>query len=185
MLASKKTLLQIIGASALLMFLAAVSWFLYQKIIAVSTVQASSEGKIASLEEQAAEFSRSEENLKNLESEINLINNAFINEESFVEVVRFLEGLARASDLKFTAESAKLPTSQKEEANILFTVEGDFNSAMRFLILLDRSPYSGFISALAIGPRNTSTAGRKSSGPVAAGTIAAKINYTIFNFKAK
>ena len=151
--------------------------FLYQKIKSASAVVLEAEQGIVSLEKKQREFISAVADVKASENSITAIQNIYLNEDTFVNLVKLLENLALKSGNVFKAESARLPAAGKEPASILFTIEGRFANVYNFITLLDNIPYAGLIEDISIGSK---TDGAKSSG-----ILTARINYLIFSFKPK
>ena len=174
----------VLGAGVLVLLAqGALVWFTYQKIVLASGVAADAEQRIALLERKEREFSVADANLKDFAKEIELLDNAFLSEKTFVDLLRLLEGLAKESGVKFSAESAKIPASpsqgrpatDKEQASLTFEISGNFRQVANFFALLDKIPYSGIIDSINISPKIEGNQKRT-------GVITARINYVIFNF---
>ena len=172
---NKKTFL-ISGGVIVFALLGTLNWILYSNIVSASTFLASVENKISALEEQKKEFSKFARTLKDLEKDIDTIEKSFAGEDNFVVVLRTFEGLAKDTGVKFSAESARVPVAETEEASVAFKIEGKFSQIMNFLVLADKIPYSGLVENLAIAPK-ADAFGKKSS------VLEARINYLIFNFR--
>ena len=164
--------------------LISANWVLYQKIKLASAVVLEAEQNIASLEKKQRELTGAISAISVSGDNITAINNIYLNEDNFVDLVELLESLALESGNAFKAESAMLParpaggpTAGKEPASILFTVEGRFANIYNFITLLDNIPYAGLIENISVGPK---TDGTKNTG-----ILTARINYLIFSFKPK
>ena len=160
---------------AIFTLLAFLGWFTYGKIQQASAVSAEAEGKIALLEKKEREFSLAESNLKDFGSEIGLLDDSFLSEGTFVDFLRLLEGLAKKTGVKFSAQNARLPQSEKETASLNFEITGNFREVADFFALLDKIPYAGII--------DNANVSSKAGGQKGTGAITARINYIIFNFK--
>lgn len=165
-------------AFAVLMLLSAVSWLFYSKIKTTSKVISEAETTIMFLENKEKEFSKAAEELKETEEKIKIIESVFLREETFVEFVELLEGLARAAGVRIQVENAALAVSSPEPASISFAVESDFSGIINFLMLLDNIPISGIIDSAEILPQTRQEDEKKQSG-----ALRIKARYIIFNFK--
>ncbi len=157
--------------------LISANWLLYQKIKSASAIVLEAEQNIASLEKKQRELTGAISAISVSGDNITAINNIYLNEDNFVDLVELLESLASESGNAFKAESARLPTAGKEPASILFTIDGRFADVYNFITLLDNIPYAGLIENISIGPK---TDGTKNTG-----ILTARINYLIFSFKPK
>lgn len=174
MLNKQKNIILIASALLFVAGLFYLSWLLYNNMLALSKIVAGAEAKVALLAKKEYEFSLIEASLKDFETDIRTLENVFVKESAFVSFVELLEGLARKSNVKFVAESAKLPQRKEEQAVITFRVEGSLQAINNFLALLDNMPFSGLVENLTIIPKQER--GKKT------GTLEARINYFIFNF---
>lgn len=175
LLNNKKPFLALAVEFAILALLGVLIWFTYGKIKQSSMVSAEAEGKIALLEKKEREFSLAESNLKDFGPEIDLLDGAFLSEGTFVDFLRLLESLAKKTGIKFSAQNARLPQSDKEIASLNFEITGNFRGVADFLALLDKIPYAGIVESANVFP--------KAEGQKRTGVITARINYIIFNFK--
>lgn len=157
--------------------LLSAGWFLYRKIEIASAVVLQAEQSIASFEKRTREFSNAISDIKNSEKNIAAIKDIYLDEDRFVSFVELLETLASRSGNGFKAESAVLPTVDKEPASILFTIEGGFANIFNFITLLDNIPYTGLIENVSVRP--------KADGAKGARVLTARINYLIFSFRPK
>ena len=121
------------------------------------------------------EFSLAESNLKDFGLEIDLLDGTFLSEGTFVDFLRLLESLAKKTGVKFSAQNARLPQSDKEMASLNFEITGNFRGVADFFALLDKIPYAGIVDSANISP--------KAEGQKGTGAVTARINYIIFNFK--
>lgn len=160
---------------AVLAVLGVLIWLTYGKIKQASSVSAEAEAKIGLLEKKEREFALAESSFKDFGKEIDLLESSFLSEGTFVDFLRLLENLAREAGVKFSAQSARLPQSEKEIASLNFGVTGSFRGVASFFALLDKIPYAGILENANIFP--------KEQGQKRTGEITAKINYIIFNFK--
>lgn len=175
LLNNKKPFLALAAGLAILVLLGAFIWFTYGKIKQSSMISADAESKIALLEKKGREFSLAESNLKDFGPELELLDGAFLSERTFVDFLRLLESLAKKTGVKFFAQNAKLPQSDKETASLNFEITGNFRGVANFFALLDKIPYAGIVDGASIFP--------KADGQKTTGVITARINYIIFNFK--
>lgn len=160
------------------LFLAAVSgfaWLTYVKISSASKIISEAEAKMAALEQKRREFSASEANIKELAEEMAVLENSFLSEESFVSIIELLESVARKTGVKFSAQNARLPASDKEKASLTFEITGNFRAIFNFFYLLDKIPYAGLAESATLSPKTD-------QGQKRTGEITAKVNYIIFNY---
>src|SRR3989338_2205257 len=141
--------------------LISINCFLYQKIKSASSIVLEAEQNITSLEKKRRELASAISDIKAAENQIIAIQNIYLNENTFVNIVKLLEGLALKSGNAFKAESASLPTAGKEPASIIFTVEGRFANVYNFITLLDNVPYAGLINDMSVASKADGT---KSTG---------------------
>lgn len=174
LLNNKKPFWALAVGLAILALLGVFIWFTYGKIKQSSIISADAEGKIALLGKKEREFSLAESNLKDFGQEIELLDGAFLSEGTFVDFLRLLESLAKKTGVKFSAQNARLPQSDKEMASLNFEITGNFRGVADFFALLDKIPYAGIIESANISP--------KADGQKTTGVITARINYIIFNF---
>lgn len=126
-------------------------WFLFFKYVKgmeeeiISTKKEISENEnrinnVQTLERLLNDFSEEEETL----------NSAILAEDDLVEFIEFLEDLAQRSKIGLSISSASLPESTKKRksapasfANPVFEIKasGSFDDLMRYLILLENSPF--------------------------------------------
>ena len=175
LLNNKKSFWALAAGFAILAILGALIWFTYGKMQQVSAVSAEAEGKIALLEKKGREFSLAESNLKDFSPEIGLLDDSFLSEGAFVDFLRLLESLTKKTGVKFSAQNARLPQSDKETASLNFEITGNFRGVADFFALLDKIPYAGIVEGANIFPR--------AEGQKGTGAVTARINYIIFNFK--
>ena len=168
LLNNKKPFWALAAGFTILAILGALIWFTYGKIQQASAVSAEAEGKIALLEKKEREFSLAESNLKDFGPEIDLLDGAFLSEGTFVDFLRLLESLAKKTGVKFSAQNAKLPQSDKEIASLNFEITGNFRGVADFFALLDKIPYAGIVDSAIISP--------KADGQKRTGVITARIN---------
>ena len=166
-----KTLWVVIAGIFMLGIISSAVWFLNSEINETSRVISEASISLAMLREKEREFEESSANLKKFSLEIANLNKAFLSEETFVDLLRLFEDLARAAGVKFKAQSAKVPTASDDKASLSFELEGEKESLVRFFILLDRIPYSGIADSI-----NWSQQGKEPDN------IKVNANYIIFNY---
>ncbi|OHB03604.1 MAG: hypothetical protein A3B03_02690 [Candidatus Zambryskibacteria bacterium RIFCSPLOWO2_01_FULL_42_41] len=150
-------------------------WLTYVKMSTASKIISEAETKIAALEQKERGFAASEANTKDLAGEITLLESSFLSEGSFVKFIELLEGAARKTGVKFSAQNARLPASAKEKADLTFEITGNFRAVFNFISLLDRVPYAGLVESVAFSPKID-------QGQKRTGEVTAKVNYIIFNY---
>lgn len=165
-------------AFAVLVLLSAVIWLFYSKIKTTSKVISEAETTIMFLENKEREFSKAAAELKETEEKIKIIESVFLKEETFVEFVELLEGLARVAGVRIQVENAALAASSPESASVSFAIESNFSGIINFLTLLDNIPVSGTIDSAEILPQARQEDEKKQSG-----ALRMKARYIIFNFK--
>src|SRR3989338_10427779 len=166
-----KTFRVVIAWIFVLGIISSAVWFLNSEINEASMAIGEASVSLALLREKEREFEESSANLKKNSLEIANLNSAFLREETFVDLLRLFEDIARSAGVKFEAQSAKVPTASDDKASLSFELEGERESLVRFFILLDRIPYSGIADSI-----NWSQQGKEPDN------IKVNTNYIIFNY---
>src|SRR3989344_1920327 len=125
--------------------ISSAAWFFYFEINKTSKVISDASVSFALLEEKGREFAESSANLEKYSFEIANLDRAFLSEETFVDLLRLFEELARTTNVKFKAQSAKVPTGADDKASLSFELEGEREPLVRFFIMLDKIPYAGLV----------------------------------------
>jgi len=123
-------------------------WFLYSEIDDASKAIADASVNFALLQEKEKEFDESSKNLQKYSAEIDNLDGTFLREETFVDLLRLVEELARTSGVSFKALGAKVPTAADDKAVLSFELAGEKEPLVRFFILLDNIPYSGIVDGI-------------------------------------
>lgn len=146
-------------------------FFVYSKIKFLSAEIGSATRSMTMLSEKRKEFELTKSNLEKQSESIKVLESAFFSESGFVDLLNSFENLSKKVGVKFEAKGAKLP-EPGGEAEISFEISGNFSSIAKFLALLDNIRYSGVVNKFSLFEED-----EKSK------TLAAKIDYLLFNYK--
>ncbi len=162
-----------IGVAIFVLLVLILTYFsFYSKIKLLSGQIGSAERSIMILEEKRRDLDTAAVVLAGLESEVGAIKSAFLSEENFPVFINTLEDFGRNSGAKFTAKEANFPANESSQAELSFSLKGQFENIFRFLHLLDNSQYSGVLKKIFIYRDGDDSTG-----------FSAEIDYLIFNFR--
>ncbi len=168
--AHKKILFMLGTSLAAGAILAITGGFLYVTIQKESAVFKNAQSSIAVLDKKEQELIDARSSLDDMRGNTASIQGAFVSEDTFVNLLRLLEGIAREANVSFKAQDAQLPAGSNTRPTILMEVQGDYASIIMFVSLLDRLPYSGVVDRFTMSPMAGSS------------KLSASLDYTVFNF---
>lgn len=172
MFQNHKKIIYLLAASIILVAtLGSSAFVLYRRIQRESGSVKSAEASIALLEDKENTLANERQGLEAMRPEIDRLNDAFLNDEKFVDFLKLLEAMARQTGVMFQAQNANLPRSSAGKAELNFSVKGDYAAVVKFFMLVDELSYAGVIDQLTFTP-----AGAKSLG------VDVRAHYVIFNF---
>lgn len=168
----KNHILKIIVTLFIILLLVFIYLFLYSKIKFLSAQIGDAKSLVLALEEKRHGLDTAKTVVEDFKEEIQIIENAFLSEENFINFVGSLEDFENKSGAEFTAKEANFPANKSGYVEFSFSLKGGGENIFRFLFLLDNSQYSGTLRKISFRRENE---GSKN--------FIADVHYSIFNFK--
>ncbi|MCK6462760.1 MAG: hypothetical protein L6Q29_03005 [Candidatus Pacebacteria bacterium] len=126
-------------------------------------------GKLAENEERLAGLKSAMDSLNSFKKESDIIESVFLTEDEMIRVIEGLESISANSGVKLKINSVSADGAKNLKPSFSFSVDGPFESIIRYLYSLENLPYLINITRASIIKKGTSASADAGEEAVAGG----------------